>query len=523
MKKDKDFDFLNERKFDPRILIPIGIALMALIIVTVAILWNMKQKDSDSDKQSVSTNVSEGNSDITNAPAVTDVPVVTNTPTITDIPISTISPSNSKDPEDPQNSNMSPGAGAAVDVRKLLSSGNVAENNKVTIGIDVAKYQGTIDWKKVASSGIDFAMVRVGYRTQKTGEIFADTNAKYNMQEAQANGIKLGVYFFSTAITKEEAKAEADWVANYIAKYKITYPVAYDCEGFDQQDSRQYKLTNTQRTDMAITFMQEIYKKGYTPMFYSSKSELQGSAKWDTKRLESKYKIWVSQYPATPYPQTKKSSYNGVHDMWQYTNKGTIPGITKPVDVNIAYFGYAGTAGAKSIKTPDTVEADAEALMNFSQVNEKVTAKQTTNLRNIPSQDKDSKVKMTLSNGETVTRTGVSASGWSRIVHNGNIYYAVSSYLTTDLSYVPPGQKDPKADDGLKTKFTDCNDTVTAKIEVNLRSLPSVTNTDSKIVAALKNGEIVTRTGINEELGWSRVIYNGKTLFCVTSYLIDAK
>lgn len=428
--------------------------------------------------------------------------------------------SNDEQP-DPQDSNMSTEEGTEVDVTELLSSGSVAETNQVTIGIDVAKYQGTIDWTQVASSGIDFAMVRVGYRADASREICADTNAKYNMQEASANGIKIGAYFFSTATTVDEAKEEANWVADYISQYQITYPVAYDCEGFDQPDSAQYSLTNAQRTDIAIAFLQEIYNRGYTPMFYSSMAEMSGNAKWDTTRIEGTYRIWVSQYPSTPYPQTAKSSYGGTHAMWQYTNRGTVAGISRPVDVNVAYFGYEGTAQAQNSEAPEEAHADAEALMKFTDVNESVTAKDSTNLRNIPSQGADSTIVYTLKNGESVARTGVSDSGWSRLNYNGQTVYAVSSYLTTDLGYQAPAEEGAGSGDGLKTRFADRNDQVTAKIEVNLRTLPSVTNPDAAVIAVLHNGEYVTRTGINEEYGWSRVDYNGQTLYCVSSYLTN--
>lgn len=428
------------------------------------------------------------------------------------------------DTQDPQNSNMSTDQGTAVNVTELLSSGGVAQTDQVTIGIDVARYQGTIDWAQVATSGIDFAMIRVGYRADKSREICADPNAKFNMQEAQKNGIKVGVYFFSTATTTDEAIEEAGWVADFIAKYQITYPVVYDCEGFDQPDSVQYGLTNTQRTDIAIAFLQEIYNRGYTPMFYSSMGELTGNAKWDTDRLEGTYRIWVSQYPATPYPQTPQSSYLGTHAMWQYTNQGTVAGINKPVDVNVAYFGYEGTAQAQNTEAPEEVTADAEALMHFTQVSENVTAKDSTNLRDIPGQGADSTIVYTLKNGEIIARTGISDSGWSRLELNGQTVYAVSSYLTTDLSYQAPAAPSGEgagSGDGLKTKFAERNDQVTAKIEVNLRALPSVTNPDATVVATLHNGEYVTRTGINEEYGWSRVEYNGQTLYCISSYLTN--
>lgn len=162
--------------------------------------------------------------------------------------------------------------------------------------------------------------------------------------------------------------------------------------------------------------------------------------------------------------------------------------------------------------------------MPFTAVEEEVTAKDSTNLRNIPSQGDDSTVVYTLKNGETLKRTGVSDSGWSRLTYNGQTVYAVSSFLTTDLGYQAPEQEVQEgagSGDGLKTKFTDRNDQVTAKIEVNLRALPSVTNPDAVVVAVLHNGEYAARTGINEDYGWSRLSYNGQTVYAISSYLCE--
>lgn len=406
--------------------------------------------------------------------------------------------------------------GAQADIAKILVAENAQETSETTLGIDVAKYQGTIDWAQVAESGIDFVMVRVGYRTQKTGEIVADTNAKYNMQEASANGLKVGAYFFSTAISETEAIEEARWVADYISQYQITYPVTYNCEGFQNPENRQYALTKSERTDCAIAFLNEIYGQGYTPMFYASKGEMTADADWETSRIEKSFKIWVSQYPSAPYPETAESSYSGIHDMWQFTNNGTVDGISKPVDLNVAYFGYAGSADAKSDEAPEHAEADVEALMNFTEVDEQVTSKDVTNLRDIPSQGEDSLVLAQLKNGETAHRTGVSDSGWSRLEIDGQIYYAVSNYLTADTSYRTPSAE---PDDGIATVFTAVSEKVTPKIEVNLRTLPSVTREDATVVATVRAGETFTRTGINTDYGWSRVEYNGQTLYCVSSYL----
>ena len=411
------------------------------------------------------------------------------------------------------------GEGEEVEITEILTNAAAAETQETTLGIDVSRFQGTIDWEKVAATGIDFAMIRVGYRSTDTGEIKEDTNARYNLQEATANGIRVGAYFFSTAITEEEAIEEADWVAELISKYSITYPVAYNCEGFDSAASRQNGLSYEQRNACAEAFLAEIYQCGYTPMFYASRAELEGDAVWNASRLEQSYKMWVSWYSSDIYPQRQYPDYSGACAMWQYTNKGIVDGIPEAVDVNVAYFGYENTVSAQDETPPEHAEADVEALMQFTEVDEAVTAKDATNLRNMPSQGEESEIIHTLKNGEVARRTGVSTSGWSRVEYNGETLYAVSSYLTTDLGYSPAAETPAQEDDGIKTVFTECNDRVSPKIEVNLRTLPSVTNPDSQVVVTLQYGEIVNRTGINEDYGWSRVEYNGQILYCVSSYV----
>lgn len=387
-------------------------------------------------------------------------------------------------------------------------SKGLKETDEITHGIDVARYQGTIDWQEVAADGIDFAMVRVGYRSQEDGQIVPDPNARYNMQEASRNGIKLGVYFFSTAVSEEEVLEEAAWVTDYISQYPITYPVAFDCEGFRDPDSRQYGMTREERTDLALLFLEAMEEAGYVPMFYGAKNELAGEAQWDTSRIEKKYKIWVAQYPDEPYPVTESSSYEGKHHMWQYTCEGQVSGVPYQVDRNVAYFGYEEFAEPKNTEPPEEAYPDVEAMMSFEEVSERVTAKIMTNLRSQPSQESDEYIQYTLMNGEIATRIGISPSGWSKVEFNGQIYYALTDYLTTDMNYVV-----------IETPFTEVNDRVTAKEVVNLRNIPSYTSEDSVVVAQLKNGEVVKRTGINEDVGWSRIEYNGQILYCITSYL----
>ena len=165
------------------------------------------------------------------------------------------------------------------------------ELDTLTFGVDVARYQGIIDWQQVADSGIEFAMVRVGYRTKVDGEMKEDSCARYNLQEAAKAGISLGVYYFSTAVTEEEAVEEAEWVVEMIKGYPITYPVVYDCEGYEEEDSRQNMLTREERTDLALAFLKTIEKHGYEGMFYSSRNEMHNEAKWEVSRIADKYKI----------------------------------------------------------------------------------------------------------------------------------------------------------------------------------------------------------------------------------------
>ena len=402
----------------------------------------------------------------------------------------------------------------------LIDNKNAEEPIATSIGIDVSKWQGIIDFQKVRESGIDFVMVRVGYRTAKDGKIEADGNAAYNLQKAGEAGLFLGAYFYSSAITVEEAREEADFVADFVAKYSITYPIAYDCEGHLDADSRNFYLLSKERTQIAIAFLDEIRARGYDAMFYASKGEMEGNAAWDVTQLEAHGQIWVAQYPEKPYPQTEKSSYGGTHVMWQYSDGGHVDGMKTGADVNLAYLKFDAAKAPKDPTPPEKAYPGTDSEMLFSECHERVTAKIETNLRTWPGTD-IGEVVHTLENGEEAIRTGTSDKGWSRVEWQGQVLYAITSYLTTDFT-------DKQGEDGktlnidgieVKTTFTDVNDYVTAKEVVNLRSLPSTTHESSRILGTLSAGEKLKRTGVNRELGWSRLEYNGITVYAITSYL----
>lgn len=236
------------------------------------------------------------------------------------------------DMEDPENIEDSKNEdGAKVDFAEVETKKGLQN------GIDVSKWQGKIDWQKVKNAGIDFAIIRIGYRAENS-KLYRDSNADYNIQQAQKVGILVGVYFFSTAINSSEAIEEAQWTVSAIKGYHISYPVVYDCEGFKNNDSRMYNLTAEQRTQNALSFLDTVKKSGYEGMFYSSKSDLTDNTAFNISEIEEKYKIWVAQYKNPPYPQSQKPDYDGRYDMWQYTNKGMVSGVEGNCDMVVSYF-----------------------------------------------------------------------------------------------------------------------------------------------------------------------------------------
>ena len=152
-----------------------------------------------------------------------------------------------------------------------------------------------------------------------------------------------------------------------------------------------------------------------------------------------------------------------------------------------------------------------------------LTAKDKVNLRTIPSVEReDSRVIAQLKKGDTATCIGISDNGWAKLDYKGTICYAVNSYLVKvagDSDEPIPTEQHSSDINEMETKFEEINDRVTPKVEVNLRRLPSVEDPRAVVVASIKNGEIVQRTGINRDVGWSRVIYNGEILYCVSSYV----
>lgn len=181
-----------------------------------------------------------------------------------------------------------------------------------------------------------------------------------------------------------------------------------------------------------------------------------------------------------------------------------------------------GTVHGEGAEVPAEEPVSGTTGMEFTEVADSVTAKDVTNLRSVPSTADAENVVTQLQNGETLSRTGVNDStGWSRLDYNGQTVYAVTQYLTTDLTYKPPVvQGDPNrvnTQDGRVIIFVDCDDEVTPKEYVNLRVEPSTSQGQSTVNCQVSNGTNVHRTGYSPDSGWSRVEYNGTTLYVVSS------
>lgn len=208
----------------------------------------------------------------------------------------------------------------------------VVDEEKIYFGIDVSKHQGEINWSEVKNSGVEFAMIRTGYRGYTEGGIYEDVQFSNNIKGAYQNGIKVGLYFYSSAINETEAIEEAKFVLNLIKKYGVenyvTYPITIDIEDFE--GTRNYSLSVQERTNIVKAFCNTIKNEGYKPMLYSYTYFLEN--KLDMNQLNS-YDTWIADYYGNTW-------YTRDYTIWQYTDKGSINGINGNVDLNYCYKKY---------------------------------------------------------------------------------------------------------------------------------------------------------------------------------------
>ena len=196
---------------------------------------------------------------------------------------------------------------------------------KAKLGIDVSGHQGTIDWDQVKEAGIQFAMIRLGYRGYTQGGLALDDNYVTNIETALESKMPVGVYFYTQAVSYEEGVEEAQYVLKNIADYKISYPVVIDTEKMEADGARANDISNEERTDAIVGFCDTIKDAGYTPMIYANRN-------WYAQNLDmdrlGDYQLWLAQcsnVPDFPYLFTG----------WQYTSEGSVPGISGSVDIDV--------------------------------------------------------------------------------------------------------------------------------------------------------------------------------------------
>ena len=230
---------------------------------------------------------------------------------------------------------------------------NVRLQDGVSIfGIDVSKWNKTIDWKKVKAAGVDFAIIRCGYRGSSGGYLIEDPLFEENIKNATEAGVKVGVYFFTQATTAAEGVEEASMVLTLCRDYGLAFPMYIDSEGAGGR-GRADGLSKQQRTEAVKAFCETIENAGYTAGIYASKYWLLNNL--DMEQL-SGYSIWLAQY-------SSKATYEGTYDMWQYTSAGRVDGIDTLVDYDLSYVDYV--SGKKQdrperMQPPSTENADGD-------------------------------------------------------------------------------------------------------------------------------------------------------------------
>ena len=211
------------------------------------------------------------------------------------------------------------------------STGDSGSSNGLVKGVDVSKYQYNIDWNAVKASGIDFAIIRVGYRGYGTGALVEDPYFRKNIQGANAAGLKVGLYFYSQAVDENEAVEEASMVVRLLQETggRVSYPIYFDTEKVAGDTGRADGISRDQRTRNAVAFCNAIQNAGYRAGVYSY-------ASWFYNNLNmaslTGYSIWIAQYR-----DNLDFKYN--YDIWQYTSSGTVPGISTRVDMNVSKLG----------------------------------------------------------------------------------------------------------------------------------------------------------------------------------------
>lgn len=192
------------------------------------------------------------------------------------------------------------------------------------LGIDVSRFQGTIDWETVKTAGVEFVFIRIGGRGSSEGALYIDEHAAQYYEGAKKAGLQVGAYFYSQAINAEEAEEEARFVLEQIIGWELDLPVVYDWE-WVSSDARTANVTKEELTQCTVSFCEMIETAGYEPAVYFNSD--QGYNRLDMAQLQD-YKLWLAYYEMSP-------DFPCAVDFWQYSCTGTVPGIEGEVDMNL--------------------------------------------------------------------------------------------------------------------------------------------------------------------------------------------
>lgn len=344
-------------------------------------------------------------------------------------------------------------------------------------GIDVSKWNGSINWQSVKNSGVDYVIIRGGYGTSTV-----DSQFKNYIEGARNAGLKIGVYWFSYATSPEMAKAEAKKCLNTIAPYKnsINYPVFFDYEYDSVAYARKngINVTKNLATQIANAFLNTVKASGYSTGIYTNKNF---SSNYFTENLINSNNLWIAQYNSV-------NTFGRPHSIWQYSEKGMVPGIKGNVDLNYTFL--------KTWKTAQTSESISSPSTSFEK------GKTTHNLNLRKSASTSSGIIMTIPKNSSIDIVDKSTYGWYKIRYNNNIGYVSSNYVTlnTNISNTPSSTH-------KKYGVTTAN--------LNFRKSASTSSLIIKTIPKNTSVEILEKLSS----GWYKVKYKGLTGYVVGTYI----
>ena len=286
-----------------------GVALLAAMVLAAVVVASLPYMNQDEDPESLKNYHAQA------APQP-------QTPTISEATGSepTVSETEPEDPTIPPDRNPY----GRFDFQYNRKNYLLLQNVKSAAGVDVSSHQGNIDWEAVKNSGIEFAIIRLGYRGYGSGKLVQDELAKQNLEQAKAAGLKVGAYFFSQALDIRETDEEIQFMLNMLADVTLDMPLILDWE-IPAEDARTRNMDARTLTDIQLHFCGQMKKMGYQPMIYFN--WYQSEHLYYLSELEE-YPFWLALYQ-------DRMTYPWKVEMWQWTSTGRVPGISGDVDINV--------------------------------------------------------------------------------------------------------------------------------------------------------------------------------------------